>query len=59
VVTAALARDASEGLNGTELAELLGVTAATVRKTLEEMVEAGTIKRTGEKRGTKYHAVWF
>jgi DNA-binding transcriptional ArsR family regulator len=54
-VTKALA--GSEGMNGTQLAELLGVTPSTVRKTLEPMVEAGTIKRTGEKRGTLYHAI--
>ena len=53
-VTAALAENASEGLNGTQLAELLGVSPATARSTLEAMVEAGTIKRTGERRGTKY-----
>jgi len=47
----------SEGMNGTELAELLGVTPTTARKTLEAMVEAGTIKRTGSRRGTKYFSL--
>lgn len=53
-VMAALAQNASDGLNGTELAEIMGVSPATARKALDGMIEAGTIKRTGEKRGTKY-----
>ncbi len=53
-ITAALAQNASDGLNGTELAEAMGVSPATARKTLDGMVTAGTIKKTGERRGTKY-----
>ena len=43
-----------DGMNGTELAEAIGASPATARKVLDAMVEAGTIKRTGERRGTKY-----
>lgn len=43
-----------QGLNGSQIAERLGTSPATARKALEELVSAGTIKRTGEKRGTKY-----
>jgi predicted HTH transcriptional regulator len=43
-----------DGLNGTQIAEHLGVSAATARKYLDGLISAGSIKRTGEKRGTKY-----
>ena len=43
-----------DGMNGVQLAEAIGVSAATARKTLDAMVAAKTIERTGEKRGTKY-----
>jgi Fic family protein len=54
-VIEALSQNA-QGLNGTEIANVLGVTAATARKWLDPMVEAGTIKREGERRATKYFA---
>jgi DNA-binding Lrp family transcriptional regulator len=41
-------------MNGSALADAIGTSAATARKALEAMIEAGTIKRTGEKRGTRY-----
>ena len=43
-----------QGLNGSDIAGLLGTSPATARKALDELVSAGKIKRTGEKRGTKY-----
>lgn len=43
-----------DGMTGKALSETLGVAYQTAKKNLDVLVEAGTIKRTGEKRGTKY-----
>jgi hypothetical protein len=45
-----------DGLNGTALSKAVGVSPATGRKTLDAMVEARTITRTGARRATRYFA---
>ena len=53
----ALSQNASEGLNGATLASTVGASPATVRKDLEALEADNKVKRTGERRGTKYFPV--
>jgi DeoR-like helix-turn-helix domain len=51
-------RDLASSLNtwfsSAEIVEEFGVSRATARKYLSELVEAGTLERTGQTKGTRY-----
>jgi hypothetical protein len=50
----ALSQNAADGVNGATLASTVGASPATVRKDLEQLEADNKVKRTGERRGTKY-----
>jgi len=49
-----MAKQQSQGLTSTRLAEAASVCSETARTRLASLVEAGSLKRVGRKRGTRY-----